>query len=158
VGQAIVFCGLPAFFSAHRTNRSVRLVALALILGCTVALAQPRPETVSGVFQVVVAEELGKGVPEPPESIQYSLVTGTETLRLRFDDPQDAAKIATGSLLEATGRRAGKQFTIPADKSLKAGSGPHVRTMSGALRPKNPGATPGGSFAHHIPKRPTPIV
>ncbi|MGO4884973.1 MAG: hypothetical protein ACLP59_29765 [Bryobacteraceae bacterium] len=32
----------------------MRLVPLAAILGCAVALAQPQPETVSGVFQVVL--------------------------------------------------------------------------------------------------------
>jgi hypothetical protein len=43
----------------------MRLTALAVVLGRFVALAQSQPETVSGVFQVVVVEDLGKTALHP---------------------------------------------------------------------------------------------
>jgi hypothetical protein len=52
---------------------------IAIILGCSVALAQPQAQTLSGVSQVVVLDDLGKGAPAPLESPQYSLLTGAET-------------------------------------------------------------------------------
>jgi uncharacterized protein (TIGR03437 family) len=117
----------------------VRLPALAVIVGCAVALAQPEPQTVSGVFQAVVVEELGKGKPASTESLQYSLVTGAETLRLIFEDLQDAEKITPGSRVEVAGYRTGKQFTVLADSAAKARPNPHIRTMSAAAAPKTVG-------------------
>jgi len=117
----------------------MRLVALALTFGCSVALAQSQPETVSGVFQVVVVEDLRKGAPAAMESLQYSLLTGKEALRLIFEDPQDAAKIATGSVVEVTGYRGGKQFAVPTNVAPNARPEPHIRAMSTALAPKTVG-------------------
>ncbi len=140
MGQVIAFCGLPLFFSGNwRDNRSMRLTVPALIFGCAAALAQSQPETASGVFQVVVVEQLGKATPAAAEALRYSLLTGTGTLSLIFDDPQDAARIAPGSVVEVTGYRAGKLFTVPADKSPKARPSPHIRTMSSAPAPKTTG-------------------
>lgn len=116
----------------------MRLTALAVVLGRFVALAQSQPETVSGVFQVVVVEDLGKTAPPSEESLQYSLLTGKETPRLIFEDPQDAAKIAPGSIVEVTGYRSGKQFTVPA-RGAEQWPGPHIRTMSAAQAPKTLG-------------------
>ena len=120
---------------------------IALIFGCSVALAQPHLQTISGVFQVVVVEDPGKGAPTSTESLQYSLVTGPETLRLILEDPQDAAKITAGSRVEVTGYRTGKQLTVPADPTANARIAPqsplkpepHIRTMSAAPAPKTVG-------------------
>ena len=115
----------------------MRLGILALMLGCSVAPAEP--ETVSGVFQVVVVEGLGETAPSSTESLQYSLLTGTESLRLIFEDPKDAEKIPSGSRVEVTGYRTGKQLTVPVGSDAKARPNPHIRTMSAAPAPKTVG-------------------
>jgi hypothetical protein len=84
-------------------------------------------------------EDLGKTAPASAETLQYSLLTGKEALRLIFEDPQDAEKIQPGSLVEVTGHRTGKQFTVPASAAAKSRSGPHIRTMSAAPAPKTLG-------------------
>jgi len=116
-----------------------RLPALAVTLGYAVALAQPQIQTESGVFQVVVVEDLGKGAPASTESLQYSLVLGAETLRLIFENPNDAEGIPPGSRVEVTGRRTRKLITIPAVSSAERRQDPHIRMTAAAPAPKTMG-------------------
>jgi uncharacterized protein (TIGR03437 family) len=113
----------------------MRLAAVALVFACSAAFAQPQPETVSGIFQVVVVENLEKSAPNSEESLQYSLLTSTGAEPLIFENPQDAEKIPPGSRIEVTGRRNGKHFIVPA----KAGPNAPVRVMSAAPIPKTLG-------------------
>ncbi|MGO4884972.1 MAG: hypothetical protein ACLP59_29760 [Bryobacteraceae bacterium] len=66
-------------------------------------------------------------------------MTGKEALRLIFEDPRDADKITTGSVVEVTGYRTGKQLTVPAGSAAEARSNLHIRTMSAAPAPKTIG-------------------
>jgi hypothetical protein len=70
-------------------------------------------ETLQGTLQVVIADNLTT----PTSTTQYCLNTDQSSLQLILPDPSVVRGVASGSRVQVTGTRAGKQFIVDANEA-----------------------------------------
>jgi hypothetical protein len=113
-------------FSFHRRdNLSMRLIAL--IVGCSVALAQPQSlvrdtapqtETLAGNFVMAIEENFQT---RTVKSTRHLLQSPPHMLQFVLPDPSQVRGWRSGSPVQVTGHRAGAQFLVDSIKTVPAG-------------------------------------
>jgi hypothetical protein len=110
-----------------RPKAPARLPALAVILGCSGAFAQPQlfihdpvpqAETLSGTFVIAVEDDFQS---RTVRSIQYLIQAVPDMLQLVLADPGQVRSWRSGTSVRATGHRAGAQFLVDSIKIVAPG-------------------------------------